>query len=303
MIVAHRGAACDEPENTIRSLEAALDRHHCSALEVDLSMTRDGVIVLWHDWDPSDAISIARQSALEENVRCRPIAPDIGSIWRRAVDTLDLDDLRRHFGYGDKSVGSDRIDVEIPTLDEFFAWAVQRRDLRHVHFDIKIPASRTDLVEPMMSRIDALIEQHRPAFRIIYSTPHMKVLEALERRAFHPDYAFDVEAPFGLVLRPSRFSSVRTAIRFKNAFATSVHPKLSTIAPWTTYKRIIRADIRFREAHNRHRPEVPIERVFAATLNERDLIRCLIAMGIDGLITDCPDVVREEAERARRPIC
>jgi glycerophosphoryl diester phosphodiesterase len=303
MIIAHRGAACDEPENTLIALERALEGHRCTALEIDLSMTRDGEVVLWHDWDPSDAVAVARQNGLEEDVRCRPITPPSGSRWLRPVNELGLEDLRRHFGYGLKSLGSARLDAEIPTLGEFFEWAARQKDLKHVHFDIKIPKRSAELVEPMMDRIDALIDEHRPAFRYIYSTPFMPVLEAMEKRSFHPNYAYDVETPFGIVLRPSRFSSVRTAIRFKNAFGTSMHPKVTTIAPWTTYKRVIRADIRLREAHNRRNPEVLIERVFAATLNERDLIRCLIAMGIDGLITDRPEIVREEAERAGREVC
>lgn len=303
MIVAHRGAACDEPENTIPALEAALDRHRCSALEIDLSFTRDRHVVLWHDWDPAHIVSLARQSALEEAVRCRPLAPHLGSKWRRPIDRLTLDELREHYGYGSKEVESERTDAEIPTLDQFFVWATARGDLKHVHFDIKIPADQPEFVDPMLDAIDALVAEHEPAFTIVFTTPHMPVLQAMENRSFHANYAFDVEAPFGFVLRPSRYSSVRTAIRFRNAFATSMHPKVTTFAPWTTYKRVIRADIRNRDRHNRRRPEVPIERVFAATINEPDLIRCLIAMGIDGLITDTPDLVREAADAIGRPVC
>jgi glycerophosphoryl diester phosphodiesterase len=172
-----------------------------------------------------------------------------------------------------------------------------------VHFDIKIPENEPQYVEPMMRRIDELLEAHKPKFRIIYSTPCMPILEAMERRDFHPNYAYDVETPFGFILRPTRFSSARVAIRFQNGFATSVHPKVTTFAPWTTYRRVVQADIRTRERHNRRKPEVPIERVFAATLNERERIRCLLAIGVDGLITDRPDIVREETERAGRPLC
>jgi glycerophosphoryl diester phosphodiesterase len=303
LVVAHRGAACEEPENTIAALDAALDRHKCSAIEIDLSFTRDGEVVLWHDWNPNDAVSIARQAALEEAVHCRPVVPDLGSKWRLPVPQLDLDDLRKHYGYGVKSVGSKRIVADIPTLDEFFAWAVKRRELGHVHFDIKIPHDQPEYVEPMMCRIDELVEEHNPKFRIIYSTPCMPILEAMEERSFHPNYAFDVEPPFGFVLRPGRFSSARIALRFKNGFATSVHPKVTTIAPWTTYRRVVQADVRTRERHNRRNPEVPLERVFVATINERDLIRCLLAIGVDGIITDDPDLVREEADRAGREVC
>src|SRR5688500_2603458 len=90
MIVAHRGAAFQEPENTIPALTLALDRFKCTAIEIDLSFTRDGEVVLWHDWSPGDAIALARQSGFEAGVRCRPFAPGLGSVWRRAVRELDL---------------------------------------------------------------------------------------------------------------------------------------------------------------------------------------------------------------------
>jgi glycerophosphoryl diester phosphodiesterase len=303
MVVAHRGAARDEPENTIPAFEAALDRQQCTALEIDLCLTRDGEVVVWHDWDPANVVSLGRQSALEEEVLYRPVAPNLGSKWRRPVCELTLAELREHYGYGRKSVGSNRIEASIPTFAEFLEWATTRNTLKHLHLDIKIPKSEPHHVDPMLDRIDALLTEHTPTFDVIYSTPCMPVLEAMERRSFHPDYAFDVEPPFGFVFRPRRFSSAKVAVRFKNAFATSVHPKVTTIAPWTTYRRVVREDIRIRERHNRTNPEVPIKRVFAATINERDLIRCLLAIGVDGLITDCPDVVREEAMRAGRKAC
>ncbi|MBC8146262.1 MAG: hypothetical protein H7X80_11810, partial [bacterium] len=156
MIVAHRGAACDHPENTIASLDAAIDCHKCAAVEIDLCFTRDGHVVLWHDWDPNDAISLARQSGFEEAVRCRPSAPGIGSPFRRPVHELDLDDLRTHYGYGVKSMAFEKVEADIPTLDEFFTWATKRGDVKHVHFDIKIPPGLPEYVERMMACIDEL---------------------------------------------------------------------------------------------------------------------------------------------------
>jgi glycerophosphoryl diester phosphodiesterase len=269
---------------------------------VDLSFTRDRHVVCWHDWDPDDAIAVGRQNALEEAVRCRPIAPDLLSPWRKPVHELTLDELRAHYGYGMKSLGSTRLETTITTFDELLAWAATKPTLREIFLDLKIPSRHLELVDPMLTCIDELLERHGTSCRIVYSTPNMPVLEALERRSFHPNYAYDVEAPLGFVLRPSRFSSVRVATRFKNAFATSVHPKVTTIAPWTTYKRIIRADVRLRDAHNARNPDVPIERVLCATINEPDLARCLIAMGVDGVITDAPDAIREAAlELGRTP--
>ena len=48
LVVGHRGASGYEPENTIRSLEAAF-KMRANAVEVDVRVTKDGVPVLMHD--------------------------------------------------------------------------------------------------------------------------------------------------------------------------------------------------------------------------------------------------------------
>jgi len=47
-IIGHRGARGLAPENTITSLQKALE-HHVDELEFDLRVTKDGVVVLHHD--------------------------------------------------------------------------------------------------------------------------------------------------------------------------------------------------------------------------------------------------------------
>ena len=44
----HRGARGLKPENTLPAFEAALDLG-VDTLEMDLHLTRDGVVVVWHD--------------------------------------------------------------------------------------------------------------------------------------------------------------------------------------------------------------------------------------------------------------
>jgi hypothetical protein len=39
-----------------------------------------------------------------------------------------------------------------------------------------------------------------------------------------------------------------------------------------------------------------VEKVIAATINDREKIECLVDMGIDGLITDDPGLLRSVAE-------
>jgi glycerophosphoryl diester phosphodiesterase len=47
-IIGHRGARGLAPENTIASLQKALE-HHVDELEFDLRVTKDGVVILHHD--------------------------------------------------------------------------------------------------------------------------------------------------------------------------------------------------------------------------------------------------------------
>src|SRR3954469_9418925 len=48
MIIVHRGASAFAPENTIEAYAAAMD-YGADGCEVDLRLTRDGVIVMFHD--------------------------------------------------------------------------------------------------------------------------------------------------------------------------------------------------------------------------------------------------------------
>src|SRR5437660_7246801 len=59
-IVAHHGSSLELPENTIRSCERALFLG-ANALEIDICMTSDQQLILWHDWDPDDLVSLGRQ--------------------------------------------------------------------------------------------------------------------------------------------------------------------------------------------------------------------------------------------------
>jgi glycerophosphoryl diester phosphodiesterase len=52
MVVAHRGASIEQPENTIEAFEAAIDAG-ADAVEFDVRMTADGVAVVMHDPDVS----------------------------------------------------------------------------------------------------------------------------------------------------------------------------------------------------------------------------------------------------------
>jgi glycerophosphoryl diester phosphodiesterase len=83
MVVAHRGASIEQPENTIAAFEAAIDAG-ADAVEFDVRMTEDGYLVVLHDpdvsrttngaglvWEMSlDEIRRLGVPTLEEGLRC-----------------------------------------------------------------------------------------------------------------------------------------------------------------------------------------------------------------------------------------
>lgn len=48
-IIAHRGASGLAPENTIAAMELAI-KQGCHGIETDLQLTKDGEVVVFHDW-------------------------------------------------------------------------------------------------------------------------------------------------------------------------------------------------------------------------------------------------------------
>ena len=88
MVVAHRGASVEQPENTIEAFEAAIDAG-ADAVEFDVRMTADEVAVVMHDPDVSrttDGTGLVPELTLADVRRLRIPLPAGGAA---GVPTLD----------------------------------------------------------------------------------------------------------------------------------------------------------------------------------------------------------------------
>ena len=66
LVIAHRGASADRPENTRPAFALAIEQR-ADLIETDLHRTRDGAIVLRHDGDlPGHEGRLLRDATLEE---------------------------------------------------------------------------------------------------------------------------------------------------------------------------------------------------------------------------------------------
>lgn len=281
LIIGHRGAAGYAVENTIPSMDEAM-RRGANAIEIDLSMTRDSAIVLWHDWLPDDAIATARQTGAETGVLCKPWTPDVESEFYRATHLLTLDELRRHYGYA--LIESERrVEAHIPTLEEFLAWSSGASGLRTVFLDVKVPNDSALLAQAFISRVQKIIADARPSFDIVYLIAMENVFRAVEPMFNEGNVSFDREPPGGVLLEVCDKGSVATALARDNRYASLIIPITSTVAPWTTVRRIAECDVETSRGR---------VKLMVGTTNDPEKMRCLVGIGVHGIFTDFPDTLR-----------
>jgi glycerophosphoryl diester phosphodiesterase len=292
-VVGHRGSPLLEVENTLPSFEQAL-RQGANGVELDLSVTRDGEVVLWHDYDVGELKAFLRRRGLEPWVAYRPRAPADGR-FRREVGELSLREFREHYGYAERR-GGRRVNVEIPTLERFWAWASDRAELGIVFLDVKLPDRRTDLVPALLRRLDTLLAAWQPHFRFVLESCEEQIVRELKRLAPQHEIAYDVEPPPGIVFDPNGCSAVRKAIEHGLRRAMAQKPRKITWRPFRTHYRIVEQDLARMARHNAEHPEAAIEHLCCFTINHPAQMRALIDLGVSGIQSDAPALLRQVAD-------
>jgi sugar phosphate permease/glycerophosphoryl diester phosphodiesterase len=148
----HRGSRGTRPENTIPAFEEAL-RAGADVLEMDLGVTRDGVLVIYHDQRINPVICRAGRGAT------RPVP--IHRLTLRQLKTYDCGALRNpRFPQQVATPGT-----RIPTLDEFFEWvkASSIPGAADVRFNIEMKSEEAypELAPPPMEFARLLVETLR----------------------------------------------------------------------------------------------------------------------------------------------
>ena len=281
--IGHRGAAAYEVENTIPACEFALTKYNANAIEIDISFTADKEVVLWHDWDPDNFVSIIRQIGLEPGVKYRPLAPE--NKMRKHTHNLTLEELRKHYGYALRKSG--KVEAVIPTLDQFLKWAVSKDSLKMVILDVKIPQEKPEFVAPMLTSISELIETYQPEFKVILMSPYSTIIDEMKKTAARANYTLDIELPAGIVLDPPAYSAVDKAVGMKNHFASAGRPTILQLGPWTTYRRLIKYDLTRIEKLKDTAEQ--IETYISWTIDKKREMRCLLKMGVNAILTNRPD--------------
>lgn len=281
ILFGHRGNPLHQPENTAEALESARGRG-ATGVEIDLCLTADGQIVLWHDEDPDDPVALVRQLSGESGVSYRPWVPSLTSASRRRVSELPLAELREHHGYARLGPRGRRAAHGIPTLDEV---GPLLRGFERVILDLKIPRRRR-VVETFGRELAQVLGRHGLTERVVLLSPDERLLRALT--PLLPGCATAQDVEIQRLLAGGDHSAVATALAGGHRFASIGRPVLPKLeGAWDYYLSVLRRD----------RARIDAEgldlRLLAWTIDDELELREVLAIGVDGVITNRIDLARE----------
>ena len=284
----HRGARGHYPENSLPGFEAALALG-VTTLEMDLAVTRDGVVVVHHDRrldpartrGPDGAWLIAPAPAIVELSRAELAAYDIGRARpggkvaqrfpeQRGLDGVAIPTLAEVLAFAEaRSGGAMRYNLEIKTSplapEETLAPAAFAAVLAQALERAGVGARAT--VQSFDWRGLAAFQELAPGIATVYLSAEARWLDNLERG--RPGVS-----PWTAGLDLDSFGgSAPAAIRAAGG------------AVWSPYFRNLRA-AELRAAHDLGL------KVVVWTVNDPADMAALIALGVDGIITDYPDRLR-----------
>jgi glycerophosphoryl diester phosphodiesterase len=283
-VIAHRGAARIEPENTIPAFARAAELG-ADGVETDVCVTKDGHFILWHDADPGSDIALARQAGREE-LAFTPDVPAIGSPWRRDVAELTLEEFRRHYGYMRRRGGlADLVarngppEIQAATVEDLFAWAEGEPRIHHVVLDVKMKGPLAPRAIELLGKVRAWVSrpEARADLEFHYLNPHREALTPLLADARNNPLPARLE-----LFADFELPGVRSIARRLGARHVSMGVGQRF---WNEFRLEVMEVARAKAAGR-------LERLVVWTINEEDRLRELAAVDVDGILTDDAKTLR-----------
>jgi glycerophosphoryl diester phosphodiesterase len=301
-VIGHRGARGLFPENTIEGFRQALALG-VHAFELDVGMTADGVVVVSHD--PALNPAITRDAAGEWLAGRTPL---IHHLTLDALRTYDVGRIKRATPYRmlhRAQKGSDG--VRIPTLDEVLRLSPEAKFIielkthpRHPEWTVE-PAAMAEAVLAVVDMAEAgdrvilesfdwrgprHVRRIRPEIPLAWLTRLQTVRDAAVWWDGETPARYHGSVPATVVAQGGRYQAEECQRDECHAEELPGRKHAPVWAPaWDTLTKAAVAEARGLGL-----------RIIPWTVNRRSAIRRLIAWGVDGLITDRPDVAMTEID-------
>lgn len=284
----HRGARGLLPENTLPAFERAMALG-VTTLELDVVSTQDGVLVISHD--PALNPDLTRDS---QGRYLQTPGPDIRSLSWAQLQTYDVGQIQPGSRYASYFPAQKSVDgTRIPRLQDLFE-QVEAMGNSKVQFAIetKITPNRPEQTpdpESLVRQLLKVIKDHNMQARVQIQSFDWRTLQAVQNLApgLPTVYLTAQLATLDNIQARSGRDSAWTA-GFQHTAYGSI-PRMIQAAGgshWSSFWRELDAS-KVKEAHALGL------KVLAWTVNDRKAMNDLLDMGVDGLITDRPDVAQE----------
>ena len=262
----HRGARGYLPENTLPAFARALELG-VSTLELDVGVTRDGIVVIHHDRGLNPDIARGPDGQWVEH------AVPIHALTYAELQRYDVGRLRPGSGYARGFAHQQPLDgTRIPRLADLFQLTESNRTIRF-NIEPKMDAAALDETLPAAQFARALISEVRKARlqdRTTVQAFYWPVLKVVEREAPEMPTVYCTE---GALSDPERARA---------AGARIWSPDYQTVSPDKL------------AAARREGMKVTVW-----TVNEPADIERMLAMGVDGIASDYPDRVLAQLKGKR----
>jgi glycerophosphoryl diester phosphodiesterase len=286
-IIGHRGAPQSAPENTIPSFATAIELG-ANAVEADVCVTRDGHFILWHDANPDGGMAQIRPLIdVGLYITCIP-AP--GSPWRQPVGALDLATLQTHYGYMHRAHGTmallqESVQPEVPiaVFADLIEWASLEKRVHHVFLDLKLTPEQSDAAVSLLDLLQRLCTRKDFRNDLLFGllSTQTEIVEALVREAQR------------VMLPPT----IRLYGDFELPGVLSLAPRLGIRHVSMGCPRRVWVDFRHEvsrvlAARDRGR----FDSVIVWTVNDEAQLQEIMALGVNGILTDDPALLHRIAE-------
>ena len=278
----HRGARGLAPENTLAAFDLALQLG-VDTLELDTVMTSDGVVVISHDARLNPNFTRDAQGAY-----IAAPGPAIRSLKLAELQRHDVGRLRPDTRYAQNHPDQRAVDGQhIPTLAELFE-RVDQHSAPKVKFNIetKISPLQPELTpepEDFVRAVLAVAQHHRMLERITLQSFDWRTLAITQRLApAVPTVYLSSQQPWGNNVADPRWTA---GMHLAEHGSVPRMVKAAGGKIWSPYFGDLDAKL-LEQAHALGL------RVVVWTVNENQDIERLLALGVDGIISDRPDRVR-----------
>lgn len=286
----HRGARGLLPENTLAGFARALELG-VTTLEIDVGITRDGKVIVAHDPYVHPELCLTPTGDRFAMKR----GPLLMHLDLRELQAFDCGSLNPDVERFPEPPRVNLPGERMPALREVIALTRERKDER-VRFNVEVKFSPenedTVALAPFVAAVVGVLRAEGVMARATLQAFDWRVLAEAKRLAPELHTAallYEVDPLWQAGLDAEKLGGVLGLLRASAASVDAFSPHWKLLVPGEAYA-----------GHSVAEYQAAGFSVVPWTVNEREPMRRLIALGVDGIITDYPDRLLEVLRESRK---